>query len=127
MNDIVYRIQDADGRGPWRPGFSHKWVEDRTDDEFLALVPWTLQFDTRKIVREHLVGMHLGCGCLTLEQMQRWFRPSEYETLLRYGYRAIRMDDVRVLAQSDIQCVFLRAKPLNKDVVGVELYAAKEA
>lgn len=27
----IYRVQDADGRGPFKPGFSRKWVIDRDD------------------------------------------------------------------------------------------------
>ena len=34
----VYRVQDADGRGPFKPGFSHQWVEERADHE--NLLPW---------------------------------------------------------------------------------------
>jgi len=39
---FVYRVQDKEGRGPWRPGFSQIWVETRLDHMFLP--PWYVEF-----------------------------------------------------------------------------------
>lgn len=38
MSTTIYRVQDAEGRGPWRPGFSKYWVCDRDDHD--VLIPW---------------------------------------------------------------------------------------
>ena len=116
----VFRVQDKDGRGPWKPGFSQRWVEDRPAEEYAALVPLPLQFGD--VLRRSIVGMSLGCGCRTLEQLRRWFTPTEYATLRRFGYHAVKMEAGRILAESDIQCVFERAKPLREGVEPVELY-----
>ena len=35
MTNLVYRIQDNEGRGPWKPGFSSQWVIEREDLENL--------------------------------------------------------------------------------------------
>ena len=74
------------------------------------------------ILRRAIVGMSLGCGCRTLGQLRRWFTPTEYATLRRCGYCAVRMEVSRVLAESEVQCVFERARPLREDVEPVELY-----
>jgi len=74
------------------------------------------------VLRRSIVGMSLGCGCRTLEQLRRWFTPTEYATLRRFGYCAVKMEAGRILAESDIQCVFERAKPLREGVEPVELY-----
>ena len=42
MSNEIYRVQDAQGRGPWKPGFSHRWVEDRPDH--YNLPPWFVEF-----------------------------------------------------------------------------------
>lgn len=118
MSDVIYRVQDAQGRGPWKPGLSHKWVEDRADHE--NLVPWINEFGA--IHKKAIYGMSIGCGCLTLEQLRRWFTPSEYRTLKGLGYAAVTMIPGSILAQSKIQCVFQRVKPLNQDVIPIELY-----
>lgn len=119
-SDFIYRVQDSLGRGPWKPGFSHKWVEDRPESEFEALVPWPLQF--KGVMSRRIIGMHMGCGCKIIEQLRRWFTPKEYKTLQGFGYAAVKMEAGRILAESDIQCVFERAKPLNESVEPIELY-----
>lgn len=92
--NTVYRIQDAEGRGPWRPGFSKFWVEDRDDHDLL--LPWYQQFG--RVDQRVLSGMHMGCGCKTVEQLQRWFIPTEYRRLVAYGFHAVQMDVGRILA-----------------------------
>ena len=117
---VVLRVQDKDGRGPWKPGFSQRWVEDRPEEVYATLVPWPVQFID--VLRRSNVGMSLGCGCRTLDQLRHWFTPGEYAKLRNLGYSAVKMEVDHVLAESDIQCVFERAKPLRECVESVELY-----
>ena len=114
----IYRIQDIEGRGPWKPGFSKQWVESRDDHD--NLIPWYEQFG--RVDRLAIVGMHIGCGCRTIEQLRRWFSPNEYATLIDKKYNAVCMNVDRVLGESDIQCVFERIKPLHKHVEIFQLY-----
>lgn len=116
----IYRVQDKEGRGPWRLGFSDKWVEYRDDHE--NLLPWMAEFG--RVDRMRAANRCIGCGCRTLEQLRRWFTPSEYATLRRFGYAAVSMAIGRVLAESDTQLVFERALPLREGVEPIELYAA---
>jgi hypothetical protein len=74
------------------------------------------------VLNNSIVGMNLGCGCRTIEQLRRWVTPTEYATLCRYGYVAVKMIVDRILAESDIQCVFEREKPLYEEVDPVDLY-----
>ena len=83
----IYRIQDKDGRGPWKPGFSHRWVEIRPDHNNLPA--WYEEFGPLHNYISY--GEHCGSGCKTIDQLRRWFTKSEYRTLLKYGYRAVRM------------------------------------
>lgn len=114
----VFRIQDKDGRGPFKPGFSTKWVEDREDHE--NLVPWFV--DIGRVDLQMIAGMSGGTACRTLDQLRRWFTPSEYKTLRRYGYQAIQMEVGRILGESETQLVFERCLPLMDGVTPVELY-----
>jgi hypothetical protein len=120
----VYRVQDADGRGPWKPGFSKVWVEDRPEAEYARLKPWPLELGP--VHHNALYGAHTGCGCTSLEQLRLWFLPVEYRRLLHYGYQAVQLSAGRILGESEIQCVFERAAPLNQDVKVIELYPADE-
>ena len=119
----IYRVQDRDGRGPWKPGFSHRWIEDRPDLDNLP--PWFEEFG--RVDRCAPAGASIGSGCRTLEQLRRWFTPIEYLTILRFGYQAIGMEVDCILAESDIQCVFARRKLLKQDVVPVSLYQSEGA
>jgi hypothetical protein len=57
----VYRVQDVEGRGPWRPGFSRLWVRDRDDHDNLR--PWVEQFGVGIIPRNGWpFGRHFGCA-----------------------------------------------------------------
>ena len=108
---FVYRVQDADGRGPWKPGFSQVWFEDRTDEEYAALAPWPMEVLMQ--IRNAARGKAMGFACENLDQLRRWFTASEYKTLRRYGYRAVKLEVDAVLARSETQCAFVRSKPLR--------------
>jgi hypothetical protein len=115
---IVYRMQDIDGRGPWKPGFSHLWIEDREDHD--NLLPSYAEFSSD--VFSSLRGSkYPGCGCVTLEQLKRWFTKSEYETLLKHDYQCVAMAAI-VVARSKTQCMFRRDVPLNRHFKVIELY-----
>lgn len=105
----IYRIQDKDGRGPWRPGFSHKWLEDRPDHDNLKAI--------YEEFPECMTGLdrnfHHGVGCTDIAQLQRWFTESEYKKLRMYGFMAKEMEG-EILYQSETQCLFRTAKPIAK-------------
>lgn len=113
----IYRVQDREGRGPWRPGFSHLWVEARADHE--NLISWPVQFGFAIV---HRARWHLGCGCRTPDQLRRWFTSSEYATLKDFGFRAVAMQADQIIAESDIQLVFDRRRALHLGTDSVELY-----
>jgi len=114
----VLRIQDFDGRGPFKPGFSHNWVESRPDHMYL--IPWTQEFG--RLDKKILPGEVMGCGCKTIEQLRRWFTKKEYDKLVQFGYHSVKMKVGRIIASSDIQLVFGRLKPLKQDFEIIELY-----
>lgn len=114
----IYRIQDAEGRGPFRQGFSHKWVEPRVEHD--DLIPWLVEFG--RVDLNRTPGFHVGCGCLLVDQLRTWFTKSEVKTLRKFGYHAVRMDVDKLLAFGPRQCVFERAKPLAVDVETIKVY-----
>ena len=117
----VYRVQDKEGRGPWKPGFSMKWVENR--DDLDNLHPWFREFgDVRRLIPN---GMIMGSACLSIEQLRRWFTPGEYQTLLGFGYQAVAIE-ASVAVGSDIQCVIYRAKAFEEDAEPIELYPGEQ-
>lgn len=106
----IYRIQDKDGRGPFKPGFSNIWIYPRADHE--NLLPWFTEFG--RIDQQVKPGYFSGSACRSIKQLQRWFNPREYLVLKQLGYNAVRLEADSILAASSIQCFFERKKPLNK-------------
>jgi len=115
---IVYRVQDCDGRGPFKPGFSSVWVKERPDHDNLH--PWFIEFG--RVDKKVLTGEVCGRACLTKEQLRRWFTKSEYKKLKKHGYKAVKMEVNRIIAESDIQCFVGRAKPFNEAITTIKLY-----
>ena len=123
MSKKIFRIQDSDGRGPWKPGFSLSWVEHREDHK--NLMPWIIELGP--IHSLAMAGEHVGCGCETIKQLKRWITESEYKTLLGFGYKAVKMGVFRILGKTDIQCLFTRRVPLKENIREFNLYLqAKE-
>lgn len=119
MSELVYRVQDREGRGPWRPGFSHRWVEDRPELDGLAPIYLEEGFNDAILTRGFTA---YGVGCRALDQLRRWFTRSEYEKLCMFGYQAVSMMVDQVFFDSPTQCLFGRIFPLNFDATPVDLY-----
>ena len=121
--NLLYRVQDKRGRGPFAPRFSKWWVESRPDHD--NLLPWFLEFPGfYPVLRKKEVAF--GVACKTPEQLKRWFTRKEYEKLIGFGYQAVKIDYARIFVHSDIQCVFSRNKQLNQDVEAFDLYDIKK-
>ncbi len=114
---IIYRVQHKkDGRGPWRPGWSHVWVEDREDHD--NLLPPSIEFNGISFKK----GFYHGSGCSSISQLKRWFTESEYLTLKKYNFHSVIMKVDNVLGHSKTQVLFERKKALNKNVKAFTLY-----
>lgn len=109
----VFRIQDADGRGPFKPGFSSSWTDEEFAPSMLSLPPWGTEFGWDLIEKKGWPGEHFGTAVRSLSALNRWFSPTEQRKLSILGYRAVELRADRILAESDCQLVFARRKPLR--------------
>lgn len=105
---IAYRVQGADGRGPWRPGFSHMWIEDdapagRLQETIMDLLPI-------ERLRSLPVGFHYGCACRTLSSLLEWFTPIEMVRLSAHGFYPVRLNVDRVVVESQFQMLIARSR-----------------
>jgi hypothetical protein len=107
----VYRVQAADGRGPWRPGFSQTWIDadapsGRLVETVFDLVPYA-------VLRSLPSDMAWGSACRTLGDLMQWFTPRERRTLAALGYYPVRLNADLLLARSDWQLFVGRRRPFN--------------
>lgn len=115
----VLRVQDSNGRGPFRPGVSKKWLGDTSALRLCALPSWMEEFGWDLIERFGLPGEHFGCAVRTKDQIKKWFSIEEQKKLSKLKYKIVSIDIDRVLAESEIQLVFARKKPLSIGAITV--------
>ena len=107
---VVYRVQDRDGRGPYRPGMTDRWGDpDGHDnpsiiDEFGRRMEW---------LEEVPAGYHCGCAFLSIDQVVRWFSPTECGRLSRLGYRLVGLRGCSLLRRSERQAIVIRSRPFR--------------
>ena len=78
---LLYRIQDAVGRGPFKPGFSHVWSDDAGDARPEPLL--------LKVAHKIPRGLYGGSAVRSREQLRKWFTRSEERRLKRLGYHTV--------------------------------------
>lgn len=112
MKRRVYRVQDAEGRGPFRPGLSKLWIDDTT--EAPSLPTWMDEFGWDVCDRLGKPGEHFGSAVTTIDRISLWFTPIEQGRLARLGFQVVSFSDARVIAESENQVVFARLRPLRE-------------
>lgn len=109
----VYRFQDLEGRGPFRPGFTDRWRSDLDAGEDLP--PFYVEMGVSPFAVPHLItpGFHAGVGCESREQLDRWFSKSEQLRLKALGFRMVEFTPSRIIARTPTQVFFEHATPLR--------------
>ena len=110
----LYRVQDNDGRGPWRPGYSHKWVsDDRNAPNLLPPIFEELPSFKQVVTLAHTMGFHVGVAVRGWQKFAAWFLPDELERLRRDGFNVVQCDNCRVFAETDNQVLIGAKAPLS--------------
>jgi hypothetical protein len=115
----VYRVQDHNGRGPFRPGFSQVWCDK---DFAIGVWPhptWMEEFGADLILKHRQPGEYYGSAVRTREALNGWFSSTEQRRLKHLGFKIVEMDIARVLAESTCQLVVARFVPLY---VGITIH-----
>jgi len=112
MSNVILRIQDREGRGPYRPGFSCRWSDPDGPD----CPPWWIEIGID--MASALAGMsdqfHWGCGFRTNDQLNSWFTEREQVKLGRLGFMLVTIIPDTVLVDTARQVVFGTRRPLSK-------------
>ena len=109
---VAYRVQDATGRGPWRPGFSHIWIDaaapaGRLVETIFDLLP-------APALRALPGTMVYGCACRSRDALMEWFTPIERRRLEVGGFHPVRLNADCVLAESATQMLIGRRRPFTE-------------
>lgn len=110
----LYRIQDASGRGPWRPGFSVQWIDAEKDDSLCP--PMMHDFpEWRRLINRAIDRgyMHYGCCVRGVRGVHRWFTPAELSRLRGLGFRLVDATALTVICESQSQIIGASRWPLS--------------
>jgi hypothetical protein len=102
---ILYRVEDKERRGPYRPGFSQKWVSDRDHPAPFFVELGISPDQIRQLFKPNESGQ---CGCISMDQLRLWFDCAETRRLKKLGYRIVQVVPKRIIAITDTQVVFVR-------------------
>ena len=111
---LLYRIQDREGRGPWRPGFSAEWLELDSDRPLPVPITSELANFHSLVKQAHQRRMHIGCAVRGLDGLAKWFLPSELAKLRELGFRLVRCSTCEILAETPNQVLFASKAPLAR-------------
>lgn len=111
MSIVVYRVQDATGRGPWRPGLSRLWLEETAPVGRLSESVFDLV--TLEEIRAVRDRYHIGSACRSLDALWEWFTPLESARLAALGFHPVQMRADVVIAESRWQLVIGRDRPFT--------------
>lgn len=116
MKTIVYRIQDKEGRGPFKPGYTETWLD--SDRTYFPKAPIREQLWIQKIADPEL---RLAFACETIEQIKNWVSKTEYERLKKDGYNVVKIA-VDKIWKLDGQLIVGRKKQYRKQAEIINLY-----
>lgn len=110
---IVLRVQDRFGRGPYRPGMSQRW---RDYDNGADCPPWWEEIGEDMAAAHAALpqGLHIGCAFLFRSQLDDWFNVKEQRALDRLGYRLVAIKADRILYSTPTQVLVASKQPFTQ-------------
>lgn len=107
----VWRVQDPQGRGPFKPGLSDRWCDPDGHDFPPVQAEFGLDW-----LKEIPKGWAVGCAFRDRAGAERWFSPSERWRLLRLGYYLVTLIGCTVIRESATQMIVARPMPLKERI-----------
>lgn len=106
----IIRIQDTDGRGPWRPGFSYQWIGDDTPTGMPAISHYPKALAAAVCADKR--GLHVGCAVYDID-IGKWFSPRDIEKLKSLGFAMVDASRCTVLFSAPGQVLIGSELPLK--------------
>lgn len=120
---MLLRVQDREGRGPYRPGLSERWVDAWRTSQLPPIYEEVPSF-VALVNNAHREGLHIGCAVRGLEAMLAWFSPMELMRLHDMGFGIVDASACEVLMETKHQLVIGSKSPL-RDLPAAHLEAAQ--
>lgn len=114
----IFRYQDNDGRGPFKPGMTDRWLVDHKSKPIglIEVDPMKVRRAIYMFSKLNRGEHHFGFGCKTLDDLFRWFIPEERKYLKTLGYQIVSVRGHLILG-NESEVLFSRRYPLKDKAV----------
>lgn len=99
---MILRVQDETGRGPWRPGLSHTWIDPDREGGPPAMYEEIEDFH-ELVKKYHRLGYHIGCAVRGVHGIKQWFTRTELIKLRMMGFDIYNANEARVIEETPNQ------------------------
>lgn len=110
---MILRIQDREGRGPYRPGLSQKWTDSWRTSQLPPIYQEVPAF-AALVNNAHSEGLHIGCAVRGKDALFEWFSPMEILRLREMGFGIVDATGCEILMETQHQLVIGSKAPLHK-------------
>lgn len=117
----VFRYQDNEGRGPFKPGMTERWIVERESKPVGLVHQIGLHELRRHIASFSRMFPHnefrYGFGCRSIDRLYRWFTPEERRNIAALGYHLVAILAEHVIVANNDEVMFARTRPLHQRAV----------
>lgn len=121
----IFRFQDDEGRGPFKPGVTDRWLVEH-EGKPVGLIQQIGLHELRKLVVAFSTmfphrEFHYGFGCRSIDGLYRWFTAEERRKMASLGYHLVTMIADHAVAGNRDEIMFARILPFNQRAVILKL------
>ena len=109
---MIMRVQNRQGRGPWMPGLSAKWVDAFRTEQHPPIYVECPDYLSH-VEAAHNRGMHIGCAVRGKGKLLSWFSPMEILRLYDMGFYIADASACEVLVETPTQLIVASPRPLR--------------
>jgi hypothetical protein len=109
---MLCRVQNADGRGPFQPGITSRWLRPEPDESLPSIMAEFGDKLDQTIISAKRKGLNLGCAC-DAEGLALWFNSDERRALGLLGFGVVDASRCQVLLRGRHQVVVGWLLPLS--------------
>lgn len=109
----IFRYQDDEGRGPFKPGMADRWLVDHESKPIglIEMDPMKVRRAIYSFAKLNRGEHHFGFGCKSLDDLFQWFIPDERKRLKKLGYQIVSVLGHQILG-NESEILFSRRLPL---------------
>lgn len=114
MDNLIYRVQDIRGYGPFQPGLSGWWSDGHEEKRPAPLWSSMPHREFNRLFEPYGPQFMFGHAFRRVEQVDLWFSRAEQRNLYGMGFRLVSMRYDHLLHETPEQVLFARLRPFTQ-------------